>query len=197
MLDAREIYESLWGDSLYPRYRKFTVAENDGLLQFFLSHVGPNDSVNDYGCGSGRPAQKIWKAGHRVAMIDIAENCLDPAIREMLVDGFSFIRADLRKMGPNIPCSDWGFCCDVMEHIPQDSIDQVLQGIAQRSSHCFFQIANWQDTTGPKLFGEYLHCTVLGEDEWKERLHTAFFQVESIYGHLCEEYLGYQFICST
>lgn len=195
-MNEREKYEFMWGR--YPAYRAKTVAEREILIQFFLSHLKPYDTVNDYGCGTGRPAEKIWRGLHDVTMIDIAENCLDPAIKEMLGDGFKFIQADLREMGPGVPPSDWGFCCDVMEHIPVDDVERVLEGIAQRSPRCFFQIADWRDHTGPKVLGEHLHCTILNNEEWEKRLLHFFSQVGKVHINLGDDYVvGYQAICST
>lgn len=196
MMTEKEKYEYMWGN--HPPYRAFTVAEREVLIEFFLSNLKPYDTVNDYGCGTGRPAEKIWRACHQVTMIDIAENCLDLEIKKMLGSEFRFIQADLREMDHAIPHSEWGFCCDVMEHIPAGDVDKVLKGISERSTHCFFQIEDWRDTTGPKLIGEHLHCTIFGKEEWRKRLLNFFPEVKEVHINLGDDYkIGCQFLCST
>ena len=53
-------------------------------------------------------------------MLDFAGNCLDEAVRADLGDGFTFQQHDLNKPVPIH--AQYGYCTDVMEHIPEQDI---------------------------------------------------------------------------
>jgi len=120
----------------------------------------PGDSLVDYGCGTGRALRHFSGWGLSVTGVDIAENCLE--------ENVAFVRACLWDL-PELS-SKWAYCTDVMEHIPEERIDDVLSGIAERSQAAYFQIATTKDASGPLIIGEPLHLTVKAMDWWYDRL---------------------------
>src|ERR1041385_938241 len=60
------------------------------------------------------------------------------------------------------------FCADVMEHIPPDRVDQVLDNILHAAEHVFFAISTVPDNMG-ELIGETLHLTVQPFSWWLEK----------------------------
>ncbi len=66
--------------------------------------------------------------------------------------------------------SDYGMCCDVMEHIPTDQVDAVLENILENSKHVFFQISTVDDAFGnhPDI-DEPLHLTVRNYQWWLKK----------------------------
>jgi hypothetical protein len=104
--------------------------------------------------------------------VDFAENCLDPEIRQALTTQshvLSFTKADLAK---NIPvAAEYGFCTDVMEHIPPSQVDAVLQNILKAARHVFFQISMEDDVCGA-LVGHKLHLSIHPMSWWMEKLQS-------------------------
>ena len=151
-------YERVWE---YGEYRKY--APGSMLVADFIKHTGVKRShtVIDFGAGTGRGAYEIIRrTGCQVTMLDFAANCLDSAVRQTSINHisrFKFIQHDL--MNPSPVTADFGYCTDVMEHIPPEHVDTVLGNILSAAKDVFFQISLQDDAFG-KLIGEKLHLTV-------------------------------------
>ena len=163
-LVEREKYEKIWND---PRYRRYSPGE--GLVHEAYTGLGMQErqSLIDYGCGTGRALKHFASWGLDVLGIDIAENCLEVDV--------AFMRACLWDL-PDVK-STHAYCTDVMEHIPEDRVDDVLAGIAKRSIGAYFQIALRPDSSGPMIIGEQLHLTVKGDDWWRHKLRKYWDEV--------------------
>ena len=73
---------------------------------------------------------------------------------------------------------DWSFCCDVLEHIPPEKVDAVLQTILRSTDRGgLLTIAHYPDSMGSRI-GETLHLTVKPWAWWAERLTDAAQQIE-------------------
>ena len=62
-----------------------------------------------------------------VTLVDFAENALDEEVKNACVTQptrISWLQADLNK--PLRVHAAYGYCTDVMEHIPPDEVDMVL-----------------------------------------------------------------------
>ena len=161
-------YTKCWN---LPQYRKFSPGEH--LVDMFLEAAGEiaeGATIIDWGCGTGRASKKLYEAGFDVTMVDFAENCLDPEVAE-LAKGNSrlrFRKFDLTQKSDFT--SDYGFCTDVMEHIPPDDVHDVMSNILLSSKHVFFQISTQEDGFGkhPEI-GDDLHLSVHGYFWWLER----------------------------
>jgi SAM-dependent methyltransferase len=133
----------------------------------------------DFGCGTGRGGHALAALyGLNVTLVDFASNCLDADVREALdefPDKLRFAQHDLTK--PLDIKSRYGFCTDVMEHIPPDQVDTVLENILTAAKSVFFQIACVEDKLGG-LVGHPLHLTVENHDWWKAKLeeHGCFIR---------------------
>lgn len=146
-------------------YAKFSPGEHAAPL--FLETAKPHKgaTVVDWGCGSGKGSKVLYNAGLDVTAVDFAFNCLDDDVRELTEsdERFRFIEHDLSK--PIQLPSEYGFCTDVMEHIPEDQVDAVLDSILDNSRHVFFEISTTEDH-----FGDHPDIQVNGE---KEHLHLT------------------------
>lgn len=152
-----------------PGYRANSPGER--LVPVFLKHVlaEPGEWIVDLGCGTGRASMMLQKAGFKLIAVDIVENCLDP----QLADRFHFIRDCLWNFRLEKPV-DWFYCCDVMEHIPPEKVDAVLDTCAQVATKGgFFQIALFNDAWGNSI-GETLHLTVKDKDWWLDKLNARW-----------------------
>jgi len=65
--------------------------------------------------------------------------------------------------------ADIGYCCDVMEHIPPEQVDDVLRNVCNVAPRIFFQIALFHDNMGA-IIGQRLHLSV----------HTAFWWLRKL-----------------
>lgn len=160
----RQKYLKMWDD---PDYRKHSPGEQ--CAHIFLQQFRPKQGTHviDFGAGSGKGAMALAVfGGCKVTMLDFAPNCLDPEMQEALEtqkEVFSFIEHDLEDEIPVV--SRYGFCCDVMEHIPTTSVGKVLSNIMKSAQHVFFGICTVPDAFGERI-GETLHMTVRPHEWW-------------------------------
>ena len=87
----------------------------------------------------------------------------------MLFRSMRFVQADLTHPLP--VQAAYGFCADVMEHIPGAEVEPVLVNVLKACRHVFFQIALEDDICG-KLVGHSLHLTVKPYAWWLERFNA-------------------------
>ena len=163
----RAKYEKMWAQ---PAYRERSPGFRLVATAFDWMGMREGQTLCDYGAGTGRASQWLADHGLRGTAFDIAEN----AITEF--DGPKVI-GTLWDM-PAFGTFDYGFCCDVMEHIPPEHVSDCLKGIALRTARCaFFQIALFECHMG-KGIGEHLHLTVKPTNWWVAALQRHFGSVE-------------------
>lgn len=157
-------YGRLW---TMPEYR--AVAPGETLAETFLVRADPRigSHVIDFGCGTGRGAKKLHDSGMRVTMLDFVRNCLDDSVRAALSDDLTFRKHDLTQSVPFV--AEYGFCTDVMEHIPPEKVDAVLENILRAAKRCFFAISTQEDICG-RLIGDTLHVSRHDFAWWEEKL---------------------------
>lgn len=163
----RQKYETLWRD--VPDYRlKSPGMEN---LQRFIDVLRPSvgDTLLDIGCGEGVAGLEFMdKHSLIVNWIDITDAGLLGEVPRR-----SFVKASLWapwhiffKHG-----FDYGFCCDVMEHIPPEYTMLVLDRILSACRKTWFQIAFLPDGHG-EIIGQTLHLTVKPFNWWLDHLRS-------------------------
>lgn len=156
----RQKYERMWNVSAY---RNYAPGEKLAHTAFSEMAMKPGDKLIDFGCGTGRPAMEFQRLGASVLGVDHATNCLDQG------SNITFLQCCLWDMPPNL-LTDYGYCTDVMEHIPPEKVDAVLSEIKRIvRNKVFFQIATFPDGMGKRI-GETLHLTVQHPDWWKAKL---------------------------
>ena len=154
----REKYEKMW---TFGAYRK--DAPGESMVEHAIESLGmkQGDSVIDFGCGTGRASAKFKSLGYNVKSIDFAANCVDEGV------DLDFIQACLWDL-PDIR-AEYGYCTDVMEHIPPEKVQDVISGIASRVKAAYFNIATRDDALGA-LIGKKLHMTVMDAAHWESLL---------------------------
>ena len=137
-------------------------------MKFFFPQNG--QSVIDFGSGSGLAAFELRKNGLNVQMIDIAPNSLNKEIREKLDHNFKFLQSTLWNKDLAINKADYGFCTDVLEHIPEEYVDDVLLNISNFCTKgAVLRICTHHDRCGA-LIGERLHLSVYPFSWWEDKL---------------------------
>lgn len=156
----QEKYRAMWGTKDYR-----IVSPGEQIAETFVKVCGVNSShsVVDVGCGTGRGGRKIHElTGCRVELIDFAENCLDDDI------DLPFAIADLKHPIPT--AAHFAYCTDVMEHIPPENVEAVLNNILGCAPKAFFQISLVPDDMGSEI-GHPLHLTVRPYEWWADQFH--------------------------
>lgn len=156
------------------------------IIELAFKELGmkSGETVIDFGCGCGRPAKWFQNQGLIVSAVDIAHNCLDPG----LINELDFVIANLWDLPPMY--AKYGYCTDVMEHIPPNYVDITLKNIKRSCDKVFFQIATFKHNFRTNTFNEELHLTVMPAGWWKEKLEDLWGNVKIVEGRgiaaICE-----------
>lgn len=153
-------YEKAWR---HDAYRRYAPGEHIAI-QYVMQCRPQRKRLIDFGAGTGRGAYALHKAGFDVVMIDIAENCLDKDVREEI--GNRLVIANLWD-DLDMPRAEEGFCTDVMEHIPPEHVEAVIQNTLKLCDRVFFHICLREDHFGKEL-DEHLHLTVKPFTWWRD-----------------------------
>lgn len=156
--DLIEQYRQLHAQSVYGNGAA-RAARLLGYIQLEVEQLGPVRTILDYGCG--RSPLVDWLA----KLNDATPLRYDPAIPE---------HATLPE-GP----IDLIVSTDVLEHIPEDLLDNLFGEISNRTQNAYFHIATAPATTVLPN-GENAHCTVQKPEWWQSRLERHFATVRQI-----------------
>lgn len=163
----KEKYRKVWE---HPEYRKVSPGEMEMQRAFITMGCREGESLNDYGCGTARATKWFQEKGLTVVGIDHAVNAVETDV--------PISPATLWDMY-DVTASDYGFCCDVMEHIPPEMVHKVLREISERTRlMAWFRIATRPDVMGERTIGEPLHLTIQSAAWWEGALTVAFRNVE-------------------
>lgn len=171
--EERNKYAEIWSFEEYQKSGSPGLANVDRFMSVLSPQQG--SSVIDIGCGAGKSGLEFQKQGLCSWWLDITPAALDPE-----VDRRRFIEApmwapkwgdnDIGYRGPYARF-DYGFCCDVLEHIPTEYAMLACDRIIRNCDISWLQICNLPDEYG-KLIGEPLHLTVKPYAWWLLRLST-------------------------
>lgn len=159
----RRKYEKCWR---HLQYRFHSPGEK--VVDRFRKSCRPRrgETLVDLGCGTGRGGKKLKdEFGLQVTLMDFAENCRDVEVEKD--EELPFIKSNLWT--PFDGHWKWGYCCDVMEHIPPERVDAVLENAAETCDRLFFHICNRPDHFGD-VIGQPLHLSVFPFVWWRDKL---------------------------
>ncbi len=167
-LEEREKYRQVWEE---PAYRNHSPGEEHAAEFVQMAEVQQYHHVLDLGCGTGRGGSRIRAlAGCPVTLVDFARNCLDRDLRHDL----AFVEADLSKP---IPASgDYGFCCDVLEHIPPSQVEAVIRNCLAAAPTVYFNISTLPDQLG-QLISRPLHLSIHPFAWWRDEFKRLGYAI--------------------
>jgi len=174
----RAKYSELWND--VPDYRKYSPGMEN--VSRFMDIIKPDEHFKliDIGCGTGEAGLEFKRLGLDVRWIDITDAGLHSDIPRQY-----FIQSSLWGDWTNYYKYgyDYGFCCDVMEHIPTEYTMLVIDRIISSCRVSWFQIALVPDSFGA-VIGQPLHLTVRPFTWWLEHLRGSGSVIDA--RDLCE-----------
>lgn len=164
----RKKYEAMWS---LPVYRKVAPGLESVDEAVELLGAQPGESIADFGCGTGRCVSAFIAKKLDGIGVDIASNALEESV--------PFVLASLWDAAL-LPSVDYGFSCDVLEHIPTAKVDETLAAIhgAVRKG-CYLNIDTIPDSMGV-LIGQTLHETVRPGEWWEAKLKAVWPSVQRI-----------------
>lgn len=176
----RTKYAQVWEQ--HPRYRDVSPGLDiapmaHGCYQGFAGgDLERGATVLDFGAGTGRASKWFASVGYAPTMVDITRAALNP---EMEATRIPFVEACLWDMPADLTAR-FGFCADVLEHIPPERVRDVIAGIARRTEAAFFQVACFPDRFGPATMGHPLHLTVNPASWWNIELERSWGTVRPL-----------------
>lgn len=165
----RAKYEKVWERS--PIYARASPGQRHAPEVYGWYHANECKTFCDFGAGDGRTIDTLIELGVRpedVCGVDLI------ASRHERVIGNWNLWADALPYP-----SDFGMCCDVLEHIPPKRVDDVLANLAASIRVAgWFQIAMFEDKAGADI-NETLHLTVEAFAWWHHKVGRHFRVVHS------------------
>ena len=163
-------YDRMWD---YPGYKFWNGP--DRVTKFMNKCFTGKHSVLEFGCGTGMNSLTMHNQGHDVWMMDITDHSLLPEAKDAL--GHRFFVSPIHLIPDAIPHCEFGFCGDVMEHVPTVWVSSSFAAIKKKVDCCYFLICGVGDTYG-KYINETLHLTVQSKDWWIEEMLKHWKTVE-------------------
>jgi 2-polyprenyl-3-methyl-5-hydroxy-6-metoxy-1,4-benzoquinol methylase len=171
-----DAYAELW--SSVSNYKRFSPGEQYARVFHDLVQ-DPGATVLDAGCGEGRGLVALADLGYRVAGVDLTDAGLSPAAK-----AHPFVSQTLwHDLKPAVylfhvqqptvfraDSVDYIYCCDVMEHLPEQftmlAVQRMLEVV---DTGLFLSIYFNQEGYGPWV-GRPLHLTVKPFVWWRDSL---------------------------
>lgn len=151
-------YEQIWS---FSDYNKFSPGETYATLFEGLAK-DKSKMVLDIGCGMGKGGLALRSLGYNVAFLDIAKvnDALEPFTQAPLWSNWP------RNREVNF---QYGYCCDVLEHIPTEYVCLSIHQILEACNEVFFSVGLDVDGFGTLIEAD-LHLTVRPYTWWRDLL---------------------------
>lgn len=165
----RQKYEQMWS---MDTYRKVSPGLENAQQAVELLGMPRGSTIADFGCGTGRATKWFERSGYPAIGVDIASNCLEEEV--------PFVQCALWDLDGSPLKTDYGFCTDVLEHIPTERVRDTLKAIHDAVSvACYLNIDTIPDSFGVNI-GKALHMTVIDHASWEALLKEFWPRVEPI-----------------
>ena len=162
----RAKYEQVWQ---FPEYHEHSpgLQNVDRFMKVLKPRVELQPTLIDVGCGACVAGLELQRRGLDVWYLDLTDAAVpDEVPRGRFIEAPIWSRWSHRKaMGS----WDYGFCCDVMEHVPPEYTMLCLDRIFSCCRTTWLQVANEPDAFG-SMIGQDLHLTVQPFAWWRDRV---------------------------
>jgi SAM-dependent methyltransferase len=159
----QETYESIWA---VPQYQD-SASPGEQCVKIFKTLTRGTGSVLDAGCGQGKGSIELLEMGFYPTLLDLTDQRLPE------LQGLTFAQRplwdDLRDLG----WFDWVYCCDVLEHLPQEFTMLAVARMLQVARQGLFLSIGFDPDNFGAYIGKTLHQTVKDFSWWKSRLNEV------------------------
>lgn len=164
-----DTYRDMWAVNAYAAH-----SPGESRVPMFLQVAGDDrGTLLDAGAGSGRGAVALREAGFDVTMCDLTGDGLVDEASDL-----PFRQAVLWEDLTGLGRFRWGYCCDVMEHIPPPFTMLVARRLLDICDTVFFSISLVHDTFGSYV-GKPLHQSVQSFTAWRDQLDAVGEVIEA------------------
>lgn len=134
------------------------------------------------------------QSGLQVHLIDHVpiEEVLDQFVLDEIGSDFQFSEHCIWDLPTSVGPADWIYCCDVMEHIPENVVEPTLWEMSKRTiKGGLIQVALGPDGFGARI-GEELHVTIQSESWWTAKMKKYWdnISVERVNDYRVVYYVG-------
>jgi len=167
-MNQQHIYNSIYENNLY--YNCNVDYKYNIIVQFLEKLEGKK--ILDAGCGQGWNLRRILEEGYDAYGIELSNVCCNKYLIGLPHECNNII--DFAKKNIKF---DGLICCDVLEHIPHEEVDECIKSLSSMSDRGLIGIANHSDIQ----LGYELHIIQEGEISWKTRLLKYYSKVELVF----------------
>ena len=151
LLDSNKMYEELHA-SPNNHFRGRSIVRYLPDIMYLVKESNVQ-SVLDYGSGKG----EVWKEHGLRSLLEVKVFLYDPGVEEF-------------QKKPSIP-ADLVICTDVMEHIPENCVDEVLKDIENFSKKAIFFTISTREANKILPNGQNAHVTIKPKEWWLKKIN--------------------------
>jgi len=170
-MTTAKIFQEVWdkGD-----YRRGSTAHR--LVSFLRDYLPPCCVINDYGSGTGRADVVLYQDGHRINMVDFADNALEDEARALIGSRMSYTVCALESLPEDFPIGEWGICINVLMTVDPEKLDVILAEMRRTCRNLIVEVYDLDD----HRLGRNM-TTMKGDAKWwADKLAEFWPRVESV-----------------
>ena len=135
----------------------------DKYVDAYAAKIG--GKILDAGCGQGIHLKRLLKQGRDVFGLEVSEICC-----QKYLQGVPHECSDIAAFCRKNRKFDGVICMDVLEHLAEDDLDEVLKGLSAVAPSACFGIANHSDVQN----GVELHVIQKDSSWWEKKLSKYY-----------------------